>query len=257
MSRFKKKKDSKRRRVPLLPNLITTMSLFFGLYSVYYSLNNNFYRAGVFILFAAFMDGVDGRVARATGTTSLFGKEYDSLSDLVAFGVAPALMVYLWGIHVYGRLGWLTTFLFVACGALRLARFNTMQSSTTGFIGLPIPMAAVLLATTVMLGKVIKPVPPVAMLMMVYALSYVMVSNIRYPSFKHMPYLRAHPFQLLVAGVLLIVVIAAAPEVMLFVLTSVFVAAGPLVEAFRLARGYKKERLDGRDETVAGEDSNL
>ncbi|RLB00824.1 MAG: CDP-diacylglycerol--serine O-phosphatidyltransferase [Deltaproteobacteria bacterium] len=257
MSRFRKKKDSKKRRVPLLPNLITTMSLFFGLYSIYYSLNSNFYRAGVFILIAAFMDGIDGRVARVTGTTSLFGKEYDSLSDLVAFGVAPALMVYLWGIYVYARLGWLTTFLFVACGALRLARFNTMESSTITFTGLPIPMAAILLATTIMLGRVIGPVPPVVILVMVYILSYMMVSNIMYPSFKHMPYLKAHPFQLLVAGVLLIMVIAAAPEVMLFILVSIFVAAGPLYETVRFVKGYKKERSDGRDEAVAGEDSNL
>ena len=257
MSKHRTRKNKYRRNVPLLPNLITTMSLFSGLYSILYALNSNFYKAAFLILFAAFFDGIDGRVARATGTTSLFGKEYDSLSDVVAFGVAPALMVYLWSIHIYGKFGWLTSFLFVACGALRLARFNSMPSHETSFTGLPIPMAACLLATVVLMNQLISHISPVLMLILVYSLSYMMVSNIQYPSFKHMPYLKAHPFQLLVAGVLLIMVVAAAPELMLFILVGTFVFAGPVWAVIKAIKGYHKEKSHEGNEAIIREDNSI
>jgi CDP-diacylglycerol---serine O-phosphatidyltransferase len=135
------KEEKKKRSVPFLPNFITTMSLFCGFYSISFSLKGNFYMAAVLILIAGIIDGLDGRVARATNSTSAFGKEYDSLSDLVAFGVSPAIMAFLWQVNQFGRLGFIAAFLFVACGALRLARFNTDDSNDgSNFTGLPIPM---------------------------------------------------------------------------------------------------------------------
>ncbi|MCD6571283.1 MAG: CDP-diacylglycerol--serine O-phosphatidyltransferase [Deltaproteobacteria bacterium] len=257
MKRSKKKRD--KRRVPLLPNLITTMALFFGFYSMLFALKENFYKAAIFILFAGFMDALDGRIARATHTTSLFGKEYDSLSDVVAFGVAPAIMVYLWQFSTYGRLGWLASFLFVASGALRLARFNSMPSDNTTFTGLPIPMAAVTLASTVLISKVIGPIPSMLVMIEGYMLSYLMVSNVQYPSFKHVTYIKAHPFQLLVAGVLLLVVIAAFPEIMLFALASTFVLSGPTWGIIRMLRGRRAEGVinEGGNEADTKEDHNL
>ncbi len=135
--------DKQKKSVPFLPNFITTMSLFCGFYSIMFSLKGDFHWAAILILVSGFIDGLDGRVARMTGTTSEFGKQYDSLSDVIAFGVAPAVMVYLWQLNAFGKLGFIATFLFVACGALRLARFNIDTSgSLTHFTGLPIPVAA-------------------------------------------------------------------------------------------------------------------
>lgn len=258
MKRSRKKRDKK--RVPLLPNLITTMSLFFGFYSILFALKENFHKAAIFILFAGFMDALDGRIARATHTTSLFGKEYDSLSDVIAFGVAPAIMVYLWQFSAYDRLGWLAGFLFVACGALRLARFNSAESSDTTFTGLPIPMAAVALAGTVLVSEVIRSIPSVAVMIEVYILSYLMVSNIQYPSFKRVTYIKAHPFQLLVAVVLLLMVVAAIPEIMLVVFVMAFVLSGPVMVIIRMLKSHKAEENilnEGRDEADAKEDHHL
>ncbi|HOO46073.1 MAG TPA: CDP-diacylglycerol--serine O-phosphatidyltransferase, partial [Deltaproteobacteria bacterium] len=125
MKKSQIKKEKPKRSVPFLPNFITTMSLFCGFYSIMFSLKGNFYMAAILILIAGFIDGIDGRVARATNSTSEFGKEYDSLSDVVAFGVSPAILAYLWQLNQYGRFGFIASFLFVACGALRLARFNS------------------------------------------------------------------------------------------------------------------------------------
>lgn len=252
--------EKKKRAVPFLPNFITTMSLFCGFYSIMFSLKANFYMAAVFILISAFIDGIDGRVARMTNSTSEFGKEYDSLSDLVAFGVAPAIMAYLWQLNAFGRFGFIASFLFVACGALRLARFNI---DTTGgmhhFTGLPIPLAAAAVASTILITSEIGPFPPVAVLMGVYVLSFLMVSSIPYPSFKHISYIKAHPFQLLVAGVLLLVIVALAPDYMFFILTMSFIVGGAawsgLVHVFS-SKKEKKEEKAAASGGIAGEDAH-
>jgi CDP-diacylglycerol---serine O-phosphatidyltransferase len=257
--------EKKKRSVPFLPNFITTMSLFCGFYSISFSLKHNFIMAAVLILVSGFIDGIDGRVARATNSTSAFGKEYDSLSDLVAFGVSPAIMVFLWQVSQFGRLGFIASFLFVACGALRLARFNTdTVSDGSTFTGLPIPVAAAAVSGMVLLsdelGEAGLMIPPVLVLIGVYILSYLMVSTIRYPSFKHISYIKAHPFQLLVAGLLVLVVVAYRPEVMIFVLSMVFIVGGPILGAvFQYRqRAHEKKQLKGQEsEHIHQENSNM
>ncbi len=236
-----------KRSVPFLPNFITTVGLFFGFYSISFSLKGNFYMAAIMILLAGFIDGIDGRVARATNSTSAFGKEYDSLSDVIAFGVSPAILAFLWQVNQFGRLGFIACFLFVACGALRLARFNTDTSDTTGFVGLPIPIAAAAVSSMVLLSKQIGTIPPPVILMVMYALSFMMVSAIRYPSFKHINYLKAHPFQLLVAGLLVLVVVALAPEIMIFVLVTTFIVGGPIGNAVVQIRNHAREKKQSKE----------
>lgn len=260
-SRANRKRSKPRRSVPFLPNFITTIGLFFGFYSISYSLRGNFEVAAFLILVSGFVDALDGRVARVTNSTSLFGKEYDSLSDVVAFGVAPAIMVYLWKLDAFGRFGFLACFLFVACGALRLARFNSDTSGNLStFTGLPIPIAAAAVTSFVLLGRVIGDVPWVMVLFGVYVLSFMMVSNIRYPSFKHIDYIKAHPFQLLVAGLLLVVVVASAPELMIFILIMTFIIGGALWDGVRYLKSKAKERkVDSEEhhETVTREDHSI
>jgi CDP-diacylglycerol---serine O-phosphatidyltransferase len=240
--RFRRDEKAKR-NVPFLPNFITTMSLFCGFYSISFSLKGNFYMAAVLILIAGFIDGIDGRVARATNSTSAFGKEYDSLSDLVAFGVSPAIMAFLWQVNQFGRLGFIACFLFVACGALRLARFNTdVSGDNRTFTGLPIPVAAGAMSSIVLLSDVVGAIPSLAVLFATYVLSFLMVSTVRYPSFKHVSYIKAHPFQLLVAGLLLLAVVAYKPEVMFFALAMVFIVGGPIFNAIAQARVRAREQ---------------
>jgi CDP-diacylglycerol--serine O-phosphatidyltransferase len=261
MRRTQVKKEKRKRTVPFLPNFITTMSLFCGFYSISFSLKGNYYMAAVLILIAGFIDGVDGRVARMTNSTSEFGKEYDSLSDVIAFGVSPAIMAYLWQLDQYGRFGFIACFLFVACGALRLSRFNTDTShNLTTFTGLPIPIAAAAVTSVVLLSNVVGSIPSIAILGGMYILSFMMVSNIRFPSFKHISYIKAHPFQLLVAGVLLLMVVALAPEIMIFVLAMTFIVGGTLWNALQYVRAYFKEKkpIEGSEhEGVTRQDNNL
>ena len=152
-SRRNKKRFERRKSIFILPNLLTTCSLFAGFYAIISSVQGKFLYAAIAILVSAFFDFLDWEVARLTHSTSQFGLEYDSLSDLVAFGVAPGLLVYLWALQPFGRLGWVAAFLFVACGALRLARFNVNVSGKDEgyFQGLPIPAAACMIAATVFL----------------------------------------------------------------------------------------------------------
>ncbi|HPS94009.1 MAG TPA: CDP-diacylglycerol--serine O-phosphatidyltransferase, partial [Deltaproteobacteria bacterium] len=185
MRRKRDATEKRKRAVPFLPNFITALSLFCGFYSIMFSLKGNYYMASIFILISGFIDGIDGRVARMTNSTSEFGKEFDSLSDLVAFGVAPAILVYLWELSSYGKFGFIASFLFVACGALRLARFNIDTSGgMTHFTGLPIPLAAAAVSSTYLLTGLTGSFPALTILVGVYVLSFLMVSSIQYPSFK-------------------------------------------------------------------------
>jgi len=234
--RRRKKKDRRRfRGVYLLPNLITTASLFAGFYAIVAAMDGRFYSAAIAILVALVLDGLDGRVARMTKSTSDFGVQYDSLADLVVFGVAPALLVYLWALKglPYKQFGWVAAFLFVVCGALRLARFNVQQGSMDPryFNGLPIPAAATLVATSILFYYEIGEWAPerhVYILAMIYLLSFLMVSNVKYVSFKKMDLFQRHPFHSLVAAVLIFVVVATAPTIMGFLLMAAYVASGPI-----------------------------
>ncbi len=259
--RHRQKIAENKRRVPFLPNFITTMSLFCGFYSISFALKGRFVMAAVLILIAGFIDGIDGRVARATNSESPFGKEYDSLCDLVAFGVAPALMAYLWQVNQFGRLGFIASFLFVACGALRLARFNTEVShDNSSFTGLPIPMAAAAVCGVVLFSGIVGYIPPAIILVGMYILAFLMVSTIRYPSFKHITYIQAHPFQLLVAGLLVLVVVALNPEVMIFALTMLFIVGGLIWNGAMHVREYLKERKEEKgtvNDRAAGENNRV
>ncbi|RLB03855.1 MAG: CDP-diacylglycerol--serine O-phosphatidyltransferase [Deltaproteobacteria bacterium] len=229
----------------ILPNLLTSVSLFCGFYAIVAAFNGKYLYASIAILISVLFDGIDGKVARLTRSTSRFGVEYDSLSDLVAFGVAPAILVFSWALRPYGRLGWLAAFLYVACGALRLARFNVQVNTVESryFRGLPIPAAASLIAAAVLflhrLGEGDQ-TKHLFLLLLIYLLAFLMVSNIRYHSFKDLELLKRKPFGTLVAVILAIVVVMAEPEIVLFVFASVYLILGPLNS---LLGWYKKREV--------------
>ncbi len=230
-----------RRGIFLLPNILTTGGLFCGFYAIVAAINGNYPVSAIAIIVAAVFDGLDGRIARLTKTTSRFGVEYDSLSDLVAFGVAPGILAFLWGLKGFGRLGWLAAFLYVATTALRLARFNTLSLSGAGFsksyfLGLPCPAAAGAVATTVLFCQhmgIEGNVHHAGILAMVYVLSFLMVSNIRYYSFKEAAWFQRHPFSAVTAFVLILTVIATEPKVTLFVMALAYVLSCPVITLAR------------------------
>src|SRR5213080_2590897 len=207
----------RRRRIPplrkgvyLLPNLLTSAGLFSGFYSIICTLNATrggatrwYWLAAVMILVAQLCDALDGRLARLTRSTSSFGIQYDSLADLVAFGVAPGILVYQWALRPWGRWGWLAASLYVTCGALRLARFNVQIASVEKryFVGLPIPAAAGVIAATVLLwlwlGGEGETGKHIMMLLVIFAVAGLMVSEIRYYSFKEIRFHHRHPFPVL------------------------------------------------------------
>lgn len=220
--------------VYLLPNLITSASLFGGFYAIISSFDGHFERAAIAILISGVLDGLDGRIARLTGTSSKFGVEYDSLADLIAFGLAPGVLIFTWALRPFGRYGWLAAFLFVVCGALRLARFNVQITTIESkrFNGLPIPAAAALVATTVLMffyiGQGQEMARHITVLILVYLLAFLMISNVKYYSFKELNLSQRTPFRLLVGAIFLLIVVAAEPAVTMFVLTFGYVLSGPV-----------------------------
>ena len=229
----------------ILPNLITSASLFGGFYAIIASIQGRFEAAAAAIIISAICDGLDGRVARFTGTTSDFGTEYDSLSDLVAFGVAPAILTYLWALKPFGRLGWLAAFMFAICGALRLARFNVEKTKvkSTFFKGLPIPAAACFIASLILFaghfdGFVER--RDVIIIVMIYGLSFLMVSSLNYPSFKEFHLKHQKPFNVLVTSILVLLMIAYKPKILLFIILLVYICSGPVIT---IVRHYKKRKI--------------
>ena len=224
-----------------LPCMFTIASLFCGFYSIVAAIKGDFTMAATAILIAAIFDGLDGRVARLTGTTSTFGMELDSLCDLVSFGVAPGLLAYLWALQPFNRYGWLAGFLYVATTALRLARFNCQHTSSASkhFVGLPCPAAAAMISSTVLFSHYLGfegTVNHISLLFLVYILSYLMVSTHLYFSFKQTDSQKSKTFRLLVGTLLLFILVAAEHEVMLFLIFSVYIASGPLFALWRRAR---------------------
>jgi CDP-diacylglycerol--serine O-phosphatidyltransferase len=225
--------DSMKKGIYILPNLFTTGSLFAGFYSMVSTLNGDFRTAAIWVLVSSIFDGLDGKVARLTGTASKFGVEYDSLADLVAFGVTPGLLMYSWALKPFGRLGWLAAFLFVVCCALRLARFNVQVNTVESkrFVGLPTPAAASMVSATVLLFYHFgwaSSYKKLAILALIYLLAVLMVSNVRYYSFKDPELIKRQPFGFLVLAVLLLIIIAAEPVIMLFVLFIGYIMSGPI-----------------------------
>ena len=236
--------ENLRKGVYILPNLFTTGSLFAGYYSIISVMNGRYETAAWFILVATVFDGLDGKVARMTNTTSRFGVEYDSLADLVAFGVAPGLLMYSWALTSFGKLGWLAAFLYVVCGALRLARFNVQVETVESkrFVGLPIPSAAWMVAACVLLFYYLggtDTIKQISVVVLVYCLAFLMVSNVQYYSFKDPELVKRQPFGFLVLAIFIIVVIVARPEIMLFVFALAYVASGPVSALFGLVRKKK------------------
>ena len=221
----------------VLPNLLTTTNMFFGFMSIIFAIRGEYLFGSYAIVAAAVFDLLDGRVARMTDTTSKFGAEYDSLCDLISFGMAPALIMYLWALQPFGRIGWLASFVFVACGALRLARFNVQSAKESDYFeGLPIPMAAGIVASSVLCFRHLEVDPSRnwLLLFMTFILGITMVSQFRYRSFKKVNFRKKQPFFYLVLGVMLIISVAMQPEVMLFVLFMTYALLGAIFGVLRL-----------------------
>ncbi len=235
------RRENLRRGVYLLPNLITTGSLFAGFYGIVASMNGKYDVAAWFILISAVFDVLDGKVARLTNTTSQFGVEYDSLADLVSFGVAPAILMYTWALQPFGKWGWLAAFLYVVCGALRLARFNVQVETveSKNFIGLPIPAAASMVAACVLLFYHLGgsgTIRMLSVLLLIYVLAVLMVSNVKYYSFKDPELLKKRPFGMLVLAIVLIIVIVAEPEVMFFLMFITYTMFSPVRAGLAILR---------------------
>jgi CDP-diacylglycerol--serine O-phosphatidyltransferase len=236
-----------RKGIYILPNLFTTGNLFCGFWAIISVFQENFYYAAIAILLASAFDILDGKVARLSGATSKFGVQYDSLADLVSFGIAPALLAFSWALRPYGKFGWLAAFLFVVCGALRLARFNVQSSSGEAkyFKGLPIPAAASMIALTILLYfELIETggVKDIVILVMIYILAFLMVSSIRYFSFKELNLAKRKPFSIFIFVILSMIVIAYQPIIVLFGFTLVYVYSGPvnMVIAWQKKRALKR-----------------
>jgi CDP-diacylglycerol--serine O-phosphatidyltransferase len=253
-------RDSLRRGVYVLPNLVTSGSLFAGFHSIASTYNGNFENAAIGIVVGAILDGLDGRVARMTQTTTRFGVEYDSLADLVTFGVAPAFLVYGWALSAFGRWGWLAAFLFLICGALRLARFNVQVNTVEKekFNGLPIPAAAIFVASMILLFYYLGGsggFKHFAVLLAIYVLAFLMVSTVKFNSFKDLEPFRRRPFNTLVVFVFLALLLAAEPQVMIFVFATVYVLSGPVGEVVGTIRRRRTKHAE-REKAAHGHDAH-
>ena len=239
----------------VLPTLFTVGNLFCGYLSIWCSIRGTFEIAAYLIIIAAVLDALDGRIARLTHSTSEFGSEYDSLADLVSFGVAPAILAYSWGLSDFSRLGWLASFLFVVCGSMRLARFNiqTHLVDKKYFIGLPIPAAAGTISTLVL----VTPEPLVdriwmaGLLLLTVVLSYLMISTIRYRSFKDLDLKQRRPAWILPLIAVVFAVIAFRPTLSLLALALVFAASGPVAKVVGFLR-RKHPQPEGETREPAG-----
>jgi len=227
--------------VYLLPNSFTTASLFSGFYAVVSGMSGDFENAAIAIFISMILDTLDGRVARLTNTSSKFGAEYDSLADVVAFGVAPALVLFSWSLQSLGNFGWVAAFIYVAGGALRLARFNVQLeiADSKYFIGLPIPAAAGVMAgmlwTAVDYG--LDGVQLSYMVAIVTAvLGILMVSNFKYYSFKDLDLKGKVPFVALLAVVLVFAIYSLQPPILLALTFLIFAVSGPVCWALKITK---------------------
>lgn len=246
-----KRKFIPKRGIHILPSLFTTGNVFCGFYAFIAVLNERFYVAAWAIVVALIFDVLDGRIARMTKTTSAFGVQYDSLADVISFGMAPAFLVYSWVLQPFGRLGWITAFLFLLCGALRLARFNVTKPDVRGqyFIGLPIPAAAVCVASIVIAFEDLfaTRMNPIIMVMVVYALAFLMVSNIKYPALKKLEFKKRVAFPRFLFVILFLYVVATIPRIALFILSLTYIIVGPIESFF----ARKKEAVAAVQEKAA------
>ncbi len=244
---FRNFPENRHRSIYLLPNIFTTFALFSGFYAVVGAMNNEFEIAAMAIFIAMLFDGIDGRIARLTNTQSSFGLQYDSLSDMTSFGIAPALVIYEWTLHALGRLGWLAAFLYVAGTALRLARFNASDNCMPDkrfFQGLPSPAAAAMISSFVWLGVEknclvdSKTISWIAFTLTIYA-GITMVSSLPFFSGKNISLGNKVPFWGILLIVVAIVLISSASPMVLFISFSTYTLSGWFVYIWRLCKAKK------------------
>ena len=246
-----------RRGASILPSLFTTGNLFLGFWSIIHTLHGEYQEAAPLIGWAIVLDLLDGQIARLTATTSEFGGELDSLADAISFGVAPALLAYQWGFGTVPRAGWLAAFLFVVCGVVRLARFNVQRNVVDSryFVGLPIPAAAAQVAAWV--NFIPEPLTnrgeALLALLLVTTLAFLMVSTLRYRSFKKLD-LRSRRSYITVLGIVVVFLpIALAPRLVLLLITSLYWLSGPLFYLAGLSRRRPERGVAGQAQQLPPE----
>ena len=234
--------NRRRRGIYLLPNLFTTAALFAGFYSIVAAMNAKFESAAIAVFIAMILDGMDGRIARMTNTQSDFGVQYDSLSDMVSFGLAPALVIYQWSLFYVGKLGWLAAFIYAAATALRLARFNPQVASADKqyFQGLPSPSAAALIAGLIWCAESLDISEGSSLVFISFPITVIagvlMVSNIRYHSFKQFDLHGRVPFIAVIVVVLIFAFIAIEPPLVLFLIALIYATSGPVLTLMLLRK---------------------
>lgn len=244
----------------LLPNLLTTAGLFFGFFAIVSSMNGQFENAAIAIFIAMIFDGLDGRVARMTNTQSEFGAEYDSMADMVSFGIAPGLVAYNWALADFDKFGWLAAFVFVASAALRLARFNTQvgDADKRYFQGLASPAAAGVIASLVWVGTSYQIVGMdygyIIGVITIFT-GLLMVSNFRYSSFKDVDWKGRVNFVVVLLIVLAFIIVASSPENILLIIFVFYAFSGPFT-TIRGVRKLKLEHVVGDDEEADFEESS-
>lgn len=234
------------RGIYLLPNLFTLTALFAGFYAIIASIRGVFDNCAIALFVAMVMDTLDGRIARLTQTQTQFGAQLDSLSDMVSFGLAPALILYTWGLQTLGKAGWLVAFFYAACVALRLARFNVQHTilDKRYFRGLPCPAGAAVIASLIWSMSQYELPGRISYVFTAFCavcISLLMVSNLSYPSFKECGIRGKVPFIVILATVLCYVIISANPPLILLILFVVYAGSGPV--SFLIRKRRRKRRL--------------
>lgn len=243
-------KKIRRRGIYLLPNLLTLGALFAGFYAIIAGMNGDFNKAGWAILIAAVMDGLDGRVARMTNTQSAFGAQFDSLSDMVSFGVAPALIMFSWALSSLGEAGWAASFIYMSCAALRLARFNVQLGTVDKrfFVGLQSPVAAGLVTFVAWVGfkyqVEITPFIAFCAAVLTAFTGILMISNYRYYSFKEIHFRGTVPYVVFLMAVVLLVVIAQNPHEVLLGMCLIYALTGPFIWIYRRVKSKSRKSTE-------------
>lgn len=244
-----------KRGIYILPNFLTICSLFLGFYAIIAAIKGSFQYSAWAIMGATVFDALDGWVARLTNTATKFGIELDSLSDLIAFGMAPGILIYMWSLRSFGRVGWLGAFLFVVCGALRLARYNVQMGSSEAkhFTGLPIPGAAIAIASLIIFyheqwGNLID--KNYFVLFLTYILAFLMVSTLKYHGIKEIDLRRRKPFSILVMIVLTLVIIVLHPPIMLFIFSMIYILWGLIEGGIAYQKKIKAKKSLVQEEKV-------
>lgn len=236
------------RGIYLLPNLFTTAALFSGFYSVVAAMKGYFDSAAIAVFIAMIWDSLDGRVARMTNTQTAFGAQYDSMSDMLAFGIAPALIIYSWSLLNLGKLGWLAAFIYTAAAALRLSRFNAQSQNDDKlhFQGLPSPAAAAVITGLVWLGNSYEfegLLVDVSSLIITISIAALMVSTIRYYSFKQIDLKGRVPFVVLLVPVVVLVAVALDPPQMLFTIFFLYAFSAPAITLWQIRKIRRRQKI--------------